>query len=799
MRNPLRRRSGLHSFKLSNLSLASGRYREFSTDAANRLRRSEIRGTIEQNRVMVFCNTFFAPMLSFQAWDRGINEIVVGWTVAILAFSWWLLFSWSRMYRSNGDAATLRYFVNQTVINALCWAVGFALFYPVVDGDQKLVLTSIMAGALAIGTVGFSQMPPAALVYVVILTLGNFLVTLVNGIRTGSTADYILSFLSLTAGASVGNQVVERAKSSLTSFRNLEKLSEKTEVIDLLLKDYEDQTTEWLWQTDEKHQIVNAPQPVLEMLGMAPAFRTSRTLIEAIADHADLGVNADVTRLRVAFETREEFHDILVPITDATDGQTRWIAIKGRPQFNRGAFRGFRGIFADATVTVEAKRQVEFLAKHDGLTSLLNRTSLVERLEALEDLHLHASGFLIDLDGFKQVNDSYGHLIGDRLLQTVAKRLEAVTGSEIVAARLGGDEFFILRTALEPQPPEVLAQFASHLVSRLGKPYRVGEFSLHLSASVGIACLGGIQQDGKDLLRKADLALYEAKKNGRNRFEFYEIGLQEALDQRIAITERLKIAIREGKVVSHYQPQHDLQTGRLIGFEALARWHDDDLGEISPDVFISLAEQTGLIDELGRNLLHQCCADAVKWAALAGPDMPILLSVNLSPIQFTRLDVAELVRNAMEETGLTPDRLEIEVTEGVLIADKDVTAAKLREISELGVSIALDDFGTGYSSLSYLKDLPLNRLKIDRSFVFDLDTPSTRKIVEAVIHLGHNLGLSVIAEGIEAKQQVATLARLGCEDGQGYLFGRAMAFHQTLNHVAAQPFVGDQERKALSG
>lgn len=771
------------------LGFAGLRCGQFSVDAANRLRRAQLRGTIEQNRVMLFCNTFFVPMLSFQAWDSGINEIVIGWTMFMLLFSWWLLFSWRRMYATNGEARDVRYFVNQTIVNALGWAVGFALFYPVVQGDQKIIVTTVMAGTLAIGTVGFAKMPPAAFVYVLILTIGNCAVTLVSGLRTGSSTDYLMSFLSLTAGASVGNAALERAKAAITSFRNLEKLSEKTEVIDLLLKDYEAQTSEWLWQTDECDRIINAPPPVLEMLGVSQQTQHGGALVDAIAAQSNSASDGDLARLRLAVEDRQEFHDIQLSITDATNGKVRWIEMKGRPQFDSGSFLGFRGIFADATATVEAKRQVEFLAKHDGLTSLLNRTSIVQRLEELEEHDLFASGFLIDLDGFKQVNDSYGHMTGDLLLQIVSTRLSELSNLDVHVARLGGDEFFILRTSLERPRPEALAGFARHLVARLSKPYQVSEFSLHLSASVGIACLGEPAQDGKDLLRKADLALYEAKKNGRNRFEFYEIGLQEALDQRIAITERLKVAIRECKIISHYQPQHDLTTGQLIGFEALARWEDDDLGDIRPDVFIPLAEQTGLIDELGKHLLHQCCCDAVTWSKLPGQETPLLLSVNLSPLQFARLDVADLVGLAIQESGLSPSQLEVEVTEGVLIADKDITAAKLREISQLGISIALDDFGTGYSSLSYLKDLPLNRLKIDKSFVFDITTPSTRKIVETVIHLGHSLGLSVIAEGIEDQHQVATLARLGCEDGQGYLFGRPMPFDQTLAYIADQKTV----------
>lgn len=762
------------------LGMAELRYDQFSRDAANRLRRGQLRGTIEQMRIMVICNWFFAPVLSFQAWNSGVNLQIIVWTIGIVAFSGWLLFSWSRIYHTDGRETHMRGFVRETVMNASLWVVGMAICYPVVAGDQKTIVTTIIAGALALGTVGFSRAPTAAFVYVAILSTGSAAVALLDGFRTGSSTDYIIALLSVTAGASVFNASLERGKASIKAFKDNEKLIERGELIDLLLKDYEEQTTEWLWETNAAGGIVSAPAQVLEMIGLDAKDVADVSLIHAIAAKSTAASREDLGRLRAKVEGHEDFHDIELSIVCARSNALRWIVMKGRAQFRGAKFRGYRGIFADATVAVEAKRQVEFLANHDGLTRMYNRTAVQERLEALLDKNVYAAGFLIDLDGFKQVNDRFGHLIGDSLLRIVAQRLLELESPDIFVARLGGDEFFALMTSHEPPRAETLAQFAHYVVRRLSKPYEVENFSLHLSASVGISCLNATGQKGSILLREADLALYEAKNNGRNRYEFFKAEMQQALNQRIAITERLKIAIRTNAIVSHYQPQYDLRDGRLVGFEALARWHDEELGQIRPDVFIPIAEQTGLIVELGETLLRQCCEEAVRWADRLGGHAPPLLSVNLSPIQFSRIDVAEMVSRALTDSRLPSHRLELEITEGVLIADKEVTAAKLREIVALGVSIALDDFGTGYSSLSYLKDLPLNRLKVDRSFVSNLDESSTRQIVETIIQLGQNLGLSVIAEGIETREEIALLASMGCEDGQGYYFGRPMPADEAM-------------------
>lgn len=737
---------------------------------------------------MLACNTFFAPALSFQAWNMGANDVVLAWTAAILAFSWWLFFAWRKMYFTDGRSNDMQRFVLETGANSSFWALGMLLFYPMVNGDEKTIICTILAGSLALGTVGFSQTPSAAFVYLGVLTVSISLISLVSGIASGSSADYLFAVLSLAAGISVFNAVLERGKASIAAFKNHENLIQKTEVIDLLLKDYEEQATEWLWQTDEDGMILSAPAQILAMLDLPVDTPRPGNLMESMSRHNTPDSDADVKRLHTACHHQAEFHDIRVSLIDPATKETRWILMKGRPQYTGATFCGYRGIFADATVSILSERKVQYLATYDSLTGLLNRNAVQKQLNDLQVDKVFAAALLIDLDGFKQVNDSYGHDIGDSLLKSAAERLNTSRPFDTFAARLGGDEFFVLMVSPSAFPPGAVTCIADDIVDTLSQPYQVESFNIQLSASIGVSLFPEDTQQGQKLLSLADLALYEAKKNGRNRFEFFDVKMQRVLNERIAVTERLRKAVRNNTIKPNYQSQHDLKTGQLTGFEALARWFDEELGFVGPDVFIPIAEQTGLIVDLGEQLLRKACSDASQWAAMSTGTPPIL-SVNFSPVQFARIDVASLVARVLDETGFSPEYLEIEITEGVLISNKEKIAETLRDLSALGVSFALDDFGTGYSSLSYLKELPLDRLKIDRTFVCDITDCDENPIVNSITQLGRSLRLSVVAEGIENQAQVDTLVEMGCRYGQGYFYSRPMPFE------AASALLKDQTAK----
>ncbi len=754
--------------KIEEISVA-----RLPTTAAKHIRQKQIRGAIEQMRVFLAGNTFFAPVLSFQAWNSGINSIVVLWTATMLCFSWWLFFRWNRSYHTDGSEADMVSFVRETQVNAGLWCLGMILFYPFVSGNEKTILTTVMTGSLALGTVGFSQAPRAAFWYLGIQTITLTTVPLVYGLYWNSTPDLIIASLAFLAGMAIFNAALERARAQMKAFVNHESLLQKSEIIDLLLKDYEEQGVEWVWRTDSTGKLLTCPKQVLELITEADNTGCGITLLDALQKHIDPQGAADFDRVSDAFCAMYEFHDVTLPLYSASNDTVRWIMMRGRPQFEENTFVGFRGIFADATTSMEAQIQVKFLAENDPLTGAFNRNYVQSRLENLDPASEQSMAYLIDLDGFKQVNDSYGHTTGDMLLQQVVQRLFKTVGDAGSVARLGGDEFLILTS--KPNELACLDQdsLSRRLLARISEPFIVGQYDICLSASIGTACFPSDTDNGPSLLNQADLALYAAKKSGRNKCVAFVESMQSGLQKRLVVTERLRQAVQRDEIVPFYQPQFCAKTLKLVGFEALARWTDEELGAVGPDIFIPIAEETGLIHEISESLLRRACKDALTWTA-SDSSSPLTLAVNVSPVQVTRGNLVNMVKSVLEQTRLPPERLEIEVTEGVLIDDIVGTTDVLSALSKLGVSVALDDFGTGYSSLSYLRALPLHRLKIDRSFVADIDDPEAQSIVQTIIDLCRRLDLEVVAEGVETLQIMETLSDMQCAVLQGYYFSHPL-------------------------
>jgi diguanylate cyclase (GGDEF)-like protein len=419
-----------------------------------------------------------------------------------------------------------------------------------------------------------------------------------------------------------------------------------------------------------------------------------------------------------------------------------------------------------------AEDQIRHLALHDSLTGLPNRLQFHQHLDrAVARAKRHGqlmAVFGLDLDRFKDVNDTMGHATGDALLEEVAARLkESVRESDLVG-RLGGDEFAIV--AEDINAPEDAMRLARRVCTALGESYHVNGHELATSASIGIA-LGPVDGEPSDaLLKNADLALYRAKEDGRNTFRFFEPAMDAALQKRRRLEVDLRAALRKNQLYLDYQPQFDLETGRLSGYEALVRWWHPTEGEISPATFLPIAEETGLIVPLGEWILRTACSYATTWP------LDTNLAVNLSPAQFKTQDVYGLVRRVLNETGLEPHRLELEITEGIILQNTEAVLDTLQRLDQLGVSIAMDDFGTGYSSLSYLTRFPVKKIKIDRSFIDTLGTsPQTSAIVSSIVGLGQSLHVTITAEGVETEGQAAMLKKWGCDQVQGFYYGKPEA------------------------
>lgn len=431
---------------------------------------------------------------------------------------------------------------------------------------------------------------------------------------------------------------------------------------------------------------------------------------------------------------------------------------------------------------------IAHLAHHDALTGLGNRLlfhkqlgeALVSRKRNGDDLAV----LFIDLDGFKAINDSLGHVTGDSLLKHLASRLRNALREGDKIARLGGDEFAIIQVGRE-QPKEAGA-LARRLTELVGTPFVIDQQRLVIGASIGIAIAEGEYQDPEQLLRAADLAMYRAKAEGRGRFRFFEPELDRQVQERRDLEVALRVAVEQDAIDVHYQPSVDAQTGRIIGFEALARWHDPQRGFVPPSTFIPLAEEVGLIDRIGQSVLRRACAEAMRW-----PE-PISVAVNLSAAQFLSGNLIPAVKGALAASGLAPNRLELEITESIFLQGSESNLALLCKLGELGVRISMDDFGTGYSSLGYLRSFPFDKIKIDRSFIRDLpESESSVAIVRAVCGLARSFGASTTAEGVETDAQFTQVRVEGCNEVQGYIVSKPLPASEVPALLARQKPASD--------
>jgi diguanylate cyclase (GGDEF)-like protein/PAS domain S-box-containing protein len=455
----------------------------------------------------------------------------------------------------------------------------------------------------------------------------------------------------------------------------------------------------------------------------------------------------------------------------------------------RGAVTGAVMVFHDATAARAMTVKMSYLAQHDSLTDLPNRVLLNDRLSeaiTLSGRHQRKLAVLfLDLDRFKHINDSLGHVVGDCLLQSVARRLFTCVRNSDTVGRQGGDEFVLL--LWEVRHAEDAAITAANILEALRKPHHIGEHELHITASIGIVTYPDDGTDAATLMKKADLALYHAKETGRDSYQFFKPEMNARAIERQSLENGLRYAIERRELVLHYQPKLNLATGGIIGVEALIRWRHPQRGLVLPGKFIAIAEDSGLIVPIGRWVLREACRQARAWQAAGLP--PLCIATNISPVELRAPDFVSGVRAVLTETGLEPRYLELEITETGLMEDLRSAADVLQELKEIGVLLALDDFGTGYSSLSHLKHFPIDALKIDQSFVRNLTTDEDATgIVTAMIGMGKTLRMRVVAEGVETREQLEILQEHGCPQGQGYYFCRplpAEEFSQLLERDTA--------------
>jgi diguanylate cyclase (GGDEF)-like protein/PAS domain S-box-containing protein len=584
-------------------------------------------------------------------------------------------------------------------------------------------------------------------------------------LRSGDT--HIIAAISRDVSARVAAE--EALRASEERFRSLTQLS-----------------TDMYWEQDDQFRFTSMSGTGSKRVNVKtfPAAGKKRW------EQNYINMTADQWAGHIALlEAHQEFRDMELCRLDES-GKKIWISISGAPVFDSsGAFRGYRGVGKDITERKHDEEHIHFLANHDALTSLPNRAMFGDVLGlAIQNARRYNRGFavlFIDLDRFKNINDTLGHDAGDKLLQEMGKRIALIMRTSDVVARLGGDEFVVL--VQEVTEAKQVASVARKVLSALVHPVTIQGQECRVTASIGICMYPTEAQDELALMKNADIAMYHAKEDGKNTYKFYSEEMNVHTFERLALETSLRRGLERQEFLLHYQAKVDLRSGRITGVEALVRWQHPEMGLVPPAQFIPLAEETGLIVPIGRWVLQTACAQNVAWQQQGLP--PVHIAVNLSARQFADEDLVEDIAAALKSTGLRPELLELELTESMVIQNTERAGKVLNEIKKMGVRLAIDDFGVGYSSLTHLKRFPIDTLKVDRSFIRDLPEDAEDKaITEAIIAMGRSLSLTVVAEGVETEEQQNFLRGLECDEMQGYHFSKpiaADAFAELLQRTQA--------------
>ncbi|QLF70795.1 EAL domain-containing protein [Peteryoungia desertarenae] len=747
---------------------------ELSEDEAASIRATRLGTVLSNTPWMMGANVANAILTSIVFVDSPVAPAILtlcGLLILLFSFTgvtWWR--SRNAPQRQRASIKGVKRAVVYAALIAGFWAILAIMTYSHANDSEKLVIVALTVGMAGGGGFALATIPAAAIAFTGVLGLGGAIALMTQPALIGV---YLFALYIVYSAIIIGSSL--RLCASLTE-RDRAKLAadEKRDLIGLLLNDFEENATDWLWGTDEQMILRRASPRLSEQIGQgasellgyhfADVIPFSKTLCTMLAK---LGAREDVV---TALDSRQPFRNLEICVE--VGGRHQVWSLSGKPIFDiLGEFRGYRGVGNDITATREARLRIEHLARHDTLTGLSNRTVLSEDLlRAVSHLERFGDKFsvlLLDLDRFKQVNDTHGHGGGDELLQVVAKIIHDLCDERDTVARLGGDEFAIIQFGGDGAAQA--ADLASRIIQQVSTPLELSSGAVHIGISIGIACAPNDGFDADSIMRNADLALYRAKSDGRNRFRFFDVSLDAHARRRNQIEQELRLALAEGTLTLHAQPLVMASNGEVVCVEALVRWNHAQLGTISPAEFIPIAEGTGQILDIGSWVIRMACKAASKW-----PET-VRVAINLSPRQFSNPALLPTLEKAIRENNLSPGRVELEVTESLLLDPSPAVETTLLALRILGVRIALDDFGTGYSSLSYLKRYKFDKLKIDQTFITDLDSnPDSAAIVASVITLARNLNLSVAAEGVEKASQFDRLAALGCSEIQGFLISKPM-------------------------
>jgi len=718
---------------------------------------------------------------------NAINTLVICWVfwgkVDKLGLSLWSFFVisglpvaavWWRMLLTNGARVLAtktahHIIVGHVIFFAALWSVLPLVVFPSADHNGAMLVATVVVGTICGGAFMLSPMVPAALAYVITMCLTCVVGLLQSNYATSQALMIALVvYMAIMSGVSFTNGRV-----FMSRLRAEAETERQKQLIDLLLRDFEEHASDWLWEISPTGHLRHVSARLAQTFGMPTKQLLQRSFIELVSTMLppdDEEASKALAQLTSCIRMGQPFRDLEIPVE--VGHELRCWSLTAKPLLDEtGRSAGWRGVGSDITHTRRARDELARLANFDALTGLANRhrfSSELSKLAADPTTPGRPCALLfLDLDNFKNINDSLGHGVGDQLLRRVGARLKGCVVEGDMLARLGGDEFALLSWRYATH--EEAAALAERLVVLLSEPCQLDDAMVEVRASIGVALAPRDGRDPQSLLQCADLALYAAKAAGRNTYRFFDLEMAESARARVRLQHELGQALTAKQFTLYFQPQMRLDTSEVIGFEALVRWQHSERGLIGPGEFIPVAEETGQIVLLGNWVLREACKAAAKWPS------GLRVAVNLSAVQFRSSSVIDLVDEALLESGLEPERLELEITESALIEDHDGAQATLVALRSRGIRVAMDDFGTGYSSLAYLRRFPMDKLKIDGMFVRSLDSDQgAQAVVTAIISLARALRLETTAEGIETAEQLVMLRALGCDDVQGYLIARPM-------------------------
>ena len=737
---------------------------------AGSFRAEQLQAVLRLTPLTMLANGVNATLVCTMFWSSSHRALLLAWAGLVMLAVGQGLRAWlvGRQRTTASARAIRRATLHASLLASLWAAVPLALFTGA-GASEQLLMSAIMVGMMCAGGFALATVPVAATAFVTILCVASALALFNAQFSLALSAGLLLICYGFIVLASVWSNA-RLFVAHLTAKAEAER---QNQVIGLLLRDFEEHASDLLWEIDARGHLCHISAKLVDAFRQPAAVLAATPAIDvltAMQSHLPDDQRQHIQALRVNLERGLPFKDLVLPLPASE--KTRWWSLTAKPLLaDDGRCIGWRGVATDITEAQRANNKLTFLAHFDALTGLANRHQLrgqlAELLASGQGTPQASALLCLDIDHFKSINDTLGHAVGDGLLQEVARRLLAGIRQSDTAGRLGGDEFVVILQHVQSR--DEVALLTRRLLDRLHQPCEIQGASITLRVSIGVAMapVDGLQID--TLLNNADLALYAAKAEARGDFRFFEGRMATQTRRRMQIEHGLRDAMGNGELRLVYQPQIDLRRWQVIGFEALIRWQHPELGDVPPAEFIPVAEEAGLILDMGHWVLRHACYTANAW-----PEN-VHVSVNVSSVQAMSHDLCEAIRQILEPLGMPARRLELEITESVFLNESHATIQSLRSLKALGLRIALDDFGTGYSSLAYLRRFPFDTLKIDRSFVRELMGRSdARAIVRTILGLARTLNMNTVAEGVEEPQQLDILGSFGCGAVQGHHIARPM-------------------------